>query len=1447
MGKSKMLKNIVYSVILLVLIIISLVIFKTNLFVESNDIKSLINISSLSSEFMDNYFSDIKDLNSSGTDNLLIIISKREIEKTYGATKVVKAPNNQYILKYKTKDEMTNAMDKLKDGDGVLSVEENVKSQLTADDNDSTINSTSKYNSWGIEKMGLDKAFNTIDEKKLNDVEVAILDSGCDMDLFKKYYGDKIVKVHNVLDDNEKMYDNNGHGTHIAGTIAEGTMDNVKIIPVKTTDSNTIDTVNEITAINWLLYNTDVDVINMSFGSNASLNAFYQTIEAAKEKNVIAVAAAGNDNNSYRNYPASYDNTISIASVDNQLNKSDFSNYGQTINFATPGSDIRSIMGSYTQISQNKNNNDDDDHEIISGTSMATPHGVCAVALLKGFNHDLTMNDTISLLKKHVVDLGQDGWDPMYGYGFIDFSNAKFCDGNECDEYSVFKKDDKSNTVKLDLGTDSYESLYNYGNNTNLLNMKVKVYYSDTEYVTKDLGELNDVKIENYDPYVEGEQIVTIKYNNQTINKKVINHLDDGWIYSDLNSGTITIKGINQKENYPKYIEIPKSYKGYKVEEIYPMAFQNKTELKSVNILADIKEINVNTFFGCTSLNKVILPDSVVKLDSYSFSNTTSLLSIDLPLGLQEIDDGAFYYSGIQSIQIPTGVKEIKKDTFNHTGLASITLGDGIEKIESGSLANIEGLLEINISKSVKTIDPKAFCGDYSVDSINIDNDNAKYKSEENSVTISEKDTNVLVFSNDNSTIPENVNILGPYSIFSTTGICKIPEGIKELKDYSLANCDNVLLPNSVSSIESSNVFSNSSYSLNFVHLNSYAYNYLKDNKIRYNILESEKVSVEIPDSKVDYKSFEKAEVNGISLIYDGDEQYEQYIYNESIQRFKIVYQNGDSFRYGDKYFTVVFDSLVGDHHEEKVYVNVSKAIPKYDIPSDLNVNIGSKLSDIKLPDGFHWDNPDQIIDSLGTQKFSATYTPSDTDNYDVVKGIMLDVFSKSDKQIIIPDINIKNKTFDGTKKISISDLIISNMDSTDYTVVDAYIEEADAGKQVATIKLRLSDSKYKLTSFDNGKQEKEFKIDIEVLPQKIKKPTMKNHDYVYNGKKQEALLDNFLEDKMTISGNTIVNAGKQIITISLKDPNYIWEDETNTDVLLEFEIKKADLRADYSISNTIVKYDGELHGIDVKIDFPKNIIVKYMDSEGGYTLDESPKYKDIGSYSIKYKISFGDNYNDIVEEKTLIIRDDVVDYVSDDYFGVYDGNNHSIKLKIDSDKYDVLYSVNNLSYDMSKLPEFKDVGEYIVNFKIKVDGMEDIEDSKKVVIYGIKDIDDSISLNQNVINVNNTSFKDLVNKLNIFSISNEITHLDNKENVIENDLISSGDILKIRINDKYDLKYVVHLNDDSNNVISNDQNNDLKVVVGDTFKKNSIFKYVLGILSSLFGLCLIVKFTKNN
>ena len=78
-----------------------------------------------------------------------------------------------------------------------------------------------------------------MDTKELNDITVAIIDTGCDMNLFNKNYPGKIVETYNVLNPEDKMVDEDGHGTHIAGTIAEGTPSNVKILPIKvSTDGN---------------------------------------------------------------------------------------------------------------------------------------------------------------------------------------------------------------------------------------------------------------------------------------------------------------------------------------------------------------------------------------------------------------------------------------------------------------------------------------------------------------------------------------------------------------------------------------------------------------------------------------------------------------------------------------------------------------------------------------------------------------------------------------------------------------------------------------------------------------------------------------------------------------------------------------------------------------------------------------------------------------------------------------------------------------------------------------------------------------------------------------------------------------------------------------------------------------------------------------------------------
>ena len=328
----------------------------------------IINIDECSDEFMNNYFEDMSNIKSEEEENILIVTSLNKIENDYGATKVINAPNNQYFLQYKTKEEKSEALKKLKKNTSILNAEENII-YTTCD---------TKYNSWGIEKTGLDKAIEISESNQLNEITVAIIDSGCDVSLIENNYPGKIKGTYNVLNSETDVTDSTGHGTHVAGTIAEGTPSNVTIFPIRASSENDpheFTSVNIITAINYVVYNKKAQVINMSFGGYMKSNSEYVAIESANRNNIICVAASGNDSSSNTHYPSGFDNTISISSVDKDLNLSGFSNYGDTITFCAPGTDILSVNGK------------------MSGTSMATPHAVCAIAILKSYNPDYSMNE----------------------------------------------------------------------------------------------------------------------------------------------------------------------------------------------------------------------------------------------------------------------------------------------------------------------------------------------------------------------------------------------------------------------------------------------------------------------------------------------------------------------------------------------------------------------------------------------------------------------------------------------------------------------------------------------------------------------------------------------------------------------------------------------------------------------------------------------------------------------------------------------------------------------------------------------------------------------------------------------------------------------------------------------------------------------------------------------
>jgi hypothetical protein len=206
-----------------------------------------------------------------------------------------------------------------------------------------------------------------------------------------------------VNGDNDPM-DDNGHGTHVAGTVGAvgnngigvaGVSWNVRLLPVKFLNSSGSGNVaNAISAIEYAT-RMGARIMNNSWGGGPYSQALFDAIRAAGDAGALFVAAAGNDgsdNDLTPSYPAGYalPNVISVAATDANDQLATFSNYGATtVDLAAPGVDILSTArrGGYI---------------LLSGTSMATPHVSGALALMLSRFPDIDPASAKSLLLSHV-------------------------------------------------------------------------------------------------------------------------------------------------------------------------------------------------------------------------------------------------------------------------------------------------------------------------------------------------------------------------------------------------------------------------------------------------------------------------------------------------------------------------------------------------------------------------------------------------------------------------------------------------------------------------------------------------------------------------------------------------------------------------------------------------------------------------------------------------------------------------------------------------------------------------------------------------------------------------------------------------------------------------------------------------------------------------------------
>jgi serine protease len=240
---------------------------------------------------------------------------------------------------------------------------------------------------WNLRSINVETAW---DDSKGEGVTVAVIDTGVSPvpDLAETEF----VAGYDFVGDRTEATDDNGHGTHVAGTIAQSTNNNygvagiaykAKIMPLKVLSASGAGEVADIAEAIRFAADHGANVINMSLGGMGDSLLLKSAIDYAHSKGVVIVAAAGNANTNSAAFPARYPNVIAVSALDATGMKAPYSNFGAGVDISAPGGAIRETEeGGILQETIDPETGNPV-FAAFQGTSMAAPHVAGTAALVR--------------------------------------------------------------------------------------------------------------------------------------------------------------------------------------------------------------------------------------------------------------------------------------------------------------------------------------------------------------------------------------------------------------------------------------------------------------------------------------------------------------------------------------------------------------------------------------------------------------------------------------------------------------------------------------------------------------------------------------------------------------------------------------------------------------------------------------------------------------------------------------------------------------------------------------------------------------------------------------------------------------------------------------------------------------------------------------------------------